>query len=186
MLPFTLFPSKMDKVAEKFSYAIFWVENIILIVGFMAFEICLIPFVYLITYFNIIFSCKSPLQLVTFLSKWAFGGIFLVFYIMLDDIRHLFKILVLYRGCKEASENNLADEEENEVELDDKQKIKVYNEIRDNVIEMYCEISDKYFKTDEDDDSRVNTTQQDDNDEEAEDQDAEPINWTTYKISERI
>jgi hypothetical protein len=111
MLPFTLIPSRMDEAAEKFSLTIYWVENIMGMLGFLVFEICLLPLVYVMTYFNIAYSCNSPLQLLKHLSTWTLLGFFFLIHILANDVHTLFIILSKYRGCKETHENHIAQEE---------------------------------------------------------------------------
>ena len=59
LLPFTVSKDRMEKFSEYFSYAIFWVENTMLIVGFIAFEMCLVPLVFIMSYVNIILGSNN-------------------------------------------------------------------------------------------------------------------------------
>jgi len=111
MVPFCFIPNQklrenaMFYVSKGFSYMMFWMENIIFVIFFVAFEICLMPLVWFICFCNIIYS--TPGMFTTFynLAKWIVLGTLYLTYILLKDVLNLLKILAMHRGCREY--NNL-------------------------------------------------------------------------------
>jgi hypothetical protein len=66
LVPFVFFNYKGKKMALHFSHLIFWIENIFLIVFFLAFDIALVPFAYFITFYNISQSVNTICQMIGF------------------------------------------------------------------------------------------------------------------------
>ena len=121
LLPFTVSKERMLVITEYFSYAIFWVENLIGIVGFIAFEFCLIPFVFVLSYVNIVLGCNSILQCLKFLLYWTVLGIPFSLRMLIKDVYTLIIILSKYRGCKETSDTYVEENEDEDNKLDLKQ-----------------------------------------------------------------
>lgn len=117
MLPFTIIPDEVDpetgvvkysfmaKVANYFSIFIFWLENLIVIPFFMMFEIALMVFVYLITFFNIIYSTPGLFTTAFYIIKWMIFGIFYLIYLLFYDTYMLMWIFSCHRGCLEYQES---------------------------------------------------------------------------------
>jgi hypothetical protein len=103
MLPFTIIPDRtlkdgstyslMSKVAHIFSCTNFWLENVIGIIFFMLFQIFLLPFVYLLTFFNIIYSTHGLFTTAFNVIKWAIFGILYLIHLLLKDTGMLIWIL---------------------------------------------------------------------------------------------
>jgi hypothetical protein len=66
LVPFVFFNYKGKKIALYFSYLIFWIENIFLIVFFLLFDMSLVPFAYFITFYNISQNANSVCQMIGF------------------------------------------------------------------------------------------------------------------------
>jgi hypothetical protein len=126
----------MGFISKGFSYMMFWGENFIFVIFFIAFEICLMPFVWFICFCNIIYS--TPGMFTTFfnLIKWCILGILYMTFILLKDVWNLLKILAMHRGCKEyvGLDKSLSPEE---ILKKNDLKINCYNQIRAIVIQMY-------------------------------------------------
>ncbi|CDW78613.1 UNKNOWN [Stylonychia lemnae] len=137
ILPFMVNRNLMKRVSKIFSYGIFWIENVIFLFIFLLYEIFLIPVVYVKTFINII-TCSVGLFTIMFhCAAWFFSGFFFSFFLVFRDIYYLAKILSMHQGCRQAL--GLADELKEEV-IDKEVKLKVYNEIRETVIEVYIDI----------------------------------------------
>jgi hypothetical protein len=54
MLLFIVSKDFMKWVAKSYSYAMFWMENIIFILFFLAYELVLVPVVYVKTFINVL------------------------------------------------------------------------------------------------------------------------------------
>ena len=108
IIPFTFFPSIMPKVSDIFSKINFWMENILFIIVFIMFEICLTPLVYLITFFNILFCTPGIFTTTAFIIWWSGFGIFYLLFMLMYDTYYLIVILSYHDGCKVVEELNLA------------------------------------------------------------------------------
>ena len=59
MLPTLAVPGLTEKVTKRFSYLNFWIENIFIVIVFMVYELCMLPFAYLLTFYNLIVTSNS-------------------------------------------------------------------------------------------------------------------------------
>jgi len=101
MTPFLPFTEIMEKVGEYFSYMNFWIENLFFLTGFVLFELVLSPFVYVLTFFNILYSTNGPFTTVFNVLQWlTFGPIYL-FSLLVRDFWFLIVILSYHGGCRE-------------------------------------------------------------------------------------
>lgn len=94
MLPFILFKSKeneekvmkyglMNTVSNWFSYFIFWGENILFVGFFTAFELILLPVLYLRCLFNLIYSTPGLFTTVAYVITWLLVGILYLMVILI-------------------------------------------------------------------------------------------------------
>jgi hypothetical protein len=146
MIPICFIPEKvspglMGRVTLKFSYINFWVENIFMVIVFFIYELCLLPFSYLLTFYNLVVTSHGTYKLILNWFRWAIFGLLYLNFIIAKDIFYLFRILSMYRGCKAADPHYNIDDDDDEG-LSDDQKILVYNEIRIIVMQMYVEVTE--------------------------------------------
>lgn len=92
IIPFTPFPSIMKKVSDVFSKFIFWMENIFFLMIFIGFEISLTPFVYILTYFNILYCTPGIFTTTGYIMWWAGFGPFYLLFMLLYDTYYLIVI----------------------------------------------------------------------------------------------
>lgn len=64
MLPTLFVPDQIsrnltERVTQRFSYLNFWIENIFIVIVFMAYELCMLPLAYLLTFYNIMVISNS-------------------------------------------------------------------------------------------------------------------------------
>jgi hypothetical protein len=59
LVPDGVTPNLIGKMTKKFSYLNFWVENIFIIIVFIAYELCLLPFAYLLTFYNLMVTSNA-------------------------------------------------------------------------------------------------------------------------------
>lgn len=88
----------------KFSYFIYWVENVLFLIFFFIFEISLFPLVYLRLFFTFLRSRKNGVRWREYfrnLGYFVFIGWLTILYIFVKDLFNLIFILSLHRGCKE-------------------------------------------------------------------------------------
>lgn len=122
----------MPKVSLLSSYIIHWIENCIFLVVFAAFEIALIPFVYLKNIFIIAWASIGLFTTLFNVAGWIFAGPFFCFFIAGRDVMNLAKIFAMQNGCKAAFgiKDELAVED-----IDDNKEIEAYNGARNTVLE---------------------------------------------------
>jgi len=90
ILPFLLLPEKpfnkwMPKISKIFSKCNYWIENVVGLICFIAFECVLWPFVFLITFRTVITTSSGNYKWINFI-RWAILGNFYLFYIMCKDL----------------------------------------------------------------------------------------------------
>ena len=137
LMPLTPARPVMERISVKFSVLIYWVENMFYIGVFVVFELALLPFIYLLTFINLILQSNSPGQIGLFTVLWLFFGIFVLIFILFRDVGNLCWILYQHDGCK-AQMDQKSDEEDEEMPLE--KQMSVFNDLRVNVIKMYTEI----------------------------------------------
>lgn len=137
LVPFSLIKPIALKANQFFSYLIFWLENIIMVFLFFLYEFLLLPFVYGKIFWNLMFSSQGLFTVIFYCLIWIFAGFFFTFGLLLRDIFYVLKILAMHQGCRHAM--GLPDELK-EATLDPLVKLKVYNEVRNTVIELYIEL----------------------------------------------
>ena len=122
----------MPKVSLLSSYIIHWIENLIFLVVFAAFEIALTPFVYLKNIFIIAWASMGLFTTLFNVVGWIFAGPFFCFFIAGRDVMNLARIFAMQDGCKSAFgiKDELAVEE-----IDDNKEIEAYNGARNTVLE---------------------------------------------------
>ena len=132
MIPFMFFRTLMIYITKGFSFMMFWLENIIFISFFLAFELIISPFAYIKVWFNIVRNSMGVCRTILNCIVWAIIGVIMMFYIVVSDCVNLIKILCYHNGCRHGFIDDLAEEE-----VDTALKIKVYNETRATVISLY-------------------------------------------------
>ena len=151
MLPFTIIPdsivdgvvvsSVMSRIAYAFSIFNFWLENIFFIIYFIVYEIVLMPFVFFLTFFNIMYSTHGLFTTAFNVIKWAIFGFIYLLYLLLNDTRMLIQILAKHKGCKESDPKNDKQKiDETHIDNDLNKQIMVFNDVRTTVIQMYLDI----------------------------------------------
>ena len=137
ILPLALIRPLLPRATRFFAYANYWLENVIFILAFFLYELFLVPVVYGKTFLNIV-TCSVGLFTIMFhCVAWFLSGFFFTLFLVLRDIYYLVKILLMHQGCRQAM--GLTDEL-TDTEIDREIKLKVYNEVRETVIEMYLEL----------------------------------------------
>ena len=110
----------------------FWIENILISVFFLLYELVILPFAYLRVWTNLFKN--SPSFFVFFLNFLLFSafGPFLMIFFIFKDCSYFFTILRYLNGCKSGKVDELA-----EIEVDQKTRMQLYNEVRATVIHIY-------------------------------------------------
>jgi len=147
LLPFSFSRATMKKMAKGVSFAIFWIENIVYIVLFIALEILISPIAFGKIWWKMIdmlktsafdgeqdgkrAMCRSCLYLIL----WFFTGPFIMIWILLLDLINFIVILTHHDGFIRTQEQEKA-----ENKIDDELKIRIYNEIRVITISWFKKI----------------------------------------------
>lgn len=100
ILPFSLTNNMIAKASTVFSYFIFWAENLIFLLFFLAYELLLVPLVYLKTFFNIVTTSIGLFTILFHCGIWFISGVFFSLFLVLRDLSFLFKILMMHEGCR--------------------------------------------------------------------------------------
>lgn len=149
-----------------FSKFVFWVENLFWIVGFIAYEMVLVVIVYLLTFYNIFYNTHGAKHIAFYVICWIPCGIpMLIFYMIFDIYNLIFNILMKHNGCTaEHTETKSVEEQEKEDKEQEVLDIRVYNQIRETLLEMYFEtkrenaidLSDQHSHSHHDDHGKEN------------------------------
>jgi len=123
------------QISYKFSILLFWLENIIYVTCFFAFEIVLIPFVYIKMLVVIPWATMGLFTSIFYECFWFIGGIVILIFMAFRDLYHFLLILSMHNGCRE--NQAVGDEEDNGK---DEVKRRVFNEVRTEVIKLYFQI----------------------------------------------
>lgn len=110
-----------------FSKFMFWLENIVFIPAYFAFELCLLPFVYLMNFYTIIWATNGTFMPLFYFLGWLIIGPFFSFFIVVRDVYYFFNLLTYHDGCKsyERSTKGPIEEGEDEAELAKQQKMEI-------------------------------------------------------------
>lgn len=81
----------------------FWLENIIWLLIFMAYEVLLCPFVYLKNLFVVAWATQGLFLTIWHTVAWLFSGPILLVFFVLRDLFYMFKILTMHQGCRAAA-----------------------------------------------------------------------------------
>lgn len=152
MAPFLVSRKAMQHVSKWFSYLMFWIENILFIFAFLAFEACISPIAYAKVWINLIKNSMGVLNTIVNCSIWLVIGIFVMFYLLFRDVGYLMKILGHHDGCKAGKVDDIGEDP-----IDPQAKMQIYNETRLTVISLYKRLQ-----------KHMNQEEPDDDDEEAE------------------
>lgn len=96
LIPFALKKSIMKKAAELFAKAMFWIENFFYIVIFFMYEFCLVPYLYIKMFSNIVKLSNASLMLPLILL-WSLFGFLYLFLMIFKDMFYFLKILCDYQ-----------------------------------------------------------------------------------------
>ena len=119
LLPIAPFKGTMSACSPYFSKFIFWLENILYVFGFLGYELCLLPVIYLLSFANIFKQSSNVCTAIGYSLQWFFVGVFILLYIVFYDIYIFIEILSWYKGCKAHHGLDHAEDEEEELEDDD-------------------------------------------------------------------
>lgn len=100
MVFFTPLPRAMVYISKFFSYLMFWIENVFLILGFLGFEIFIFPFAYIKIWFNIVKNSMGVLRRIINCFVWAIIGMPMMLFIVFRDMAYILKILGSHQGCR--------------------------------------------------------------------------------------
>ena len=90
----------LEKMSDLFSKMMFWLENIVWILGFLAYELLLVPFVYLSNFYNIVWATNGPFLPIFYTMFWLIGGIPFSLFIVLRDVWLFIILLSVLEGCR--------------------------------------------------------------------------------------
>lgn len=91
-----------------FSQFMYWLENVVFGIFFFIFEIFLCLPTYFKVFHNIVLNAKGG-KLALYLVIWLFCGFFICVFIVLEDMKHLFKIFFETEGFKDQLEQEQTD-----------------------------------------------------------------------------
>lgn len=137
VLPFYMIRPLAGSLNKFVSYCIYWLENLVLALVFLFYELLLVPIVFGKTFVALLTSNQGLFTTMFYGIAWLVSGLVMNVALALRDIYFLLKILSMHQGCR--AETGLADELK-EVKIDPLVKLRVYNEVRETVIELYIEL----------------------------------------------
>jgi hypothetical protein len=103
LVPFSLLLPRgylLAKISQSFSYFIFWAENLLFLAAFLAFELLLSPFIYIVIMINIMYSTRGMFTTMYNVLYWILFGVFYMLIILMKEVYNLFLILAIYEGCR--------------------------------------------------------------------------------------
>jgi hypothetical protein len=118
-------------------YLVYWGENVIFLSLFFTYSLFTLPLVCGKIFFNLMFSGQGLFTVIFYCIVWVFTGWIFSFGLLLRDVYYLAHILSMHQGCRHAM--GLPDELK-EITVDPDVKLKVYNEVRMTVIELFIEL----------------------------------------------
>ena len=130
----------LEKMNDLFSKMMFWLENIVWILGFLAYELLLVPFVYLSNFYNIIWATNGPFLPIFYTMFWLIGGIPFSLFIVLRDVWLFITLLSVLEGCRRRTgkeDTAKLNPSPEKVAEDLQREIDIYEEVRGTVIDMY-------------------------------------------------
>ena len=98
----------LDNVSEFFSLFMYWLENILWLALFMVYEVILAPFVYFKNLFVVAWATQGLFLTVWNTAAWLFAGPIYILFFVFRDLKNMFLILTMTKGCRFAA--NLEDE----------------------------------------------------------------------------
>jgi len=135
ILPFVFCREKFDNIARYFSFLMYWIENCVFMSAFIVYELLILPLVYLKTIFNMFSVSSGILKTMLNVVLWIIGGLFVDLWFVALDAYYLFRVLSMFKGCREGMKNELE-----ELELGLNKRIELYNEVRKTIICLYKEL----------------------------------------------
>jgi hypothetical protein len=122
-------------INHYFSLALFWLENVVYVVLFAAFEVLLIPFVYIKMLFVIPWATLGLFTSIFYTAFWFASGLAILIWIALNDLGNFLRILAMHDGCRvDTNDDDSADNGEEDI------RIRIMNSVRIEVIKLYEEI----------------------------------------------
>jgi hypothetical protein len=142
LIPFTPSIKLIKSAGKKFSYGMYWLENVLFIMIFILFELLISPLMYVKTFYNIWFIPQSMLTRIFVYIAWFFGGYIFVFFLILYDTKIFINILKTYEGHQ-----TLSEEDKNLKKIDKK---KIYNQLRSVMVTLYHRKKNELSEQDDD------------------------------------
>lgn len=139
----TLPQSSLEVISKYYSYFMFWFENIFFIIAFIVQVTLLVPLVYIKNLFTIVWASSGLFTTLFYAVGWLFVGLFITLFLAVRDVYYYMKILAMHRGCREAY--RLEDELKEEA-IDSEVEVKIFNETRETVIDLYFDIKNQILK----------------------------------------
>jgi hypothetical protein len=102
MIPFLVSRKAMTFISKGFSYMMYWVENIFIVLAFFAFEVAIMPVAYIKVWINIIKNSMGVLNTIVNCLVWLLIGLFMMIFLLFRDLFNLIKILSFHYGCRKA------------------------------------------------------------------------------------
>ena len=136
-IPKELAERALSATNNFYALTMFWIENIVWIVLFMAYEIALIPLVYAKNIFTVAWATQGMFSTLFNTAAWIMTGpVFIAFFIM-RDVWYLFRLMTMHQGCKVSTgvQDDMLKEE-----VDLPEETRLYNQAREAVIEEFYDI----------------------------------------------
>ena len=130
----------LDNVNHSFAIFMFWLENIVWLTLFLAYEIALSPFVYFKNLFIVAWATQGLFLTLWNTVAWFFAGPFYIVFFIVRDWCYMFRILTWTQGCRQAA--SLSDELPSK-DIDENDEVRCYNEARAIAIAKYFEEKNK-------------------------------------------
>jgi hypothetical protein len=139
LVPFTPSASKTAKAGKKFSYFMYWIENVVFLVLFLFLEFVMTPVMFCKNYYHIWSSSQTLLPKIFISVSWTLAGpVFIVIYIA-QDMKVMFNILKMTEGCQRFVKDNY---EDTNVEKEEK----IFNQLRSVMISIYKQKKEEISK----------------------------------------
>jgi hypothetical protein len=138
--PFIFSRKSMKLFSKSLSYFIFWVDNIFIWMNlFLLIEIIISPFVLIKLFLSLFSVIKKMQKRLQYMAMFTIGFPFVFVYVLSIDFRNLFFILRCHQGCKRY---NKVKDEIVKKEYSPQLRIKVFNEIRCTLINLFSRLTD--------------------------------------------
>ena len=120
------------KVNNAFSYFIYWMENVVFLLGFFIFELMLVIPVYFKNIYVMIAYSPGIFTALFNSIRWVVLGPLYELLLILLDLKLLFELCAMHQGCKVGMVDELYEEQ-----MDPEQEVHLFNQVRKTAIEIY-------------------------------------------------